>query len=539
MRAMLALLLVAGALAGCLGGSDESQTTTTGPIPTDTSWAANALYAGGDPEGQDFVVGHDHSDRALHQNLSTPNFEVLGHDPLSTGYHGAPSGGYYCGGVSRDGERQYAVVNSFTSNVAVVVVDVTDPAEVRMVGELVLTNTHIYDADVTEDGAYVVLATSPLDPLFPDPNDPAPSSARDAVRREAALADRGPQSRTVQAQWRGCAGAEGPLDEIPYGGGIMLVDLSDPTSPAVADFVSTPALGPHSVSTAEVDGTRFAVASVTNLAYTASTFDFFTVEDTPLGGKLVPYGAFSAHYDQQANTEGDVLLNGHVDATLHEHPGTGEAIAYLANWDAGLTTVRLDGPGQITELATWGARDPDAGSGMTGSIHSAMPLDVMWGDRHITVTGQEVGSRPAGRPTGQIVLLDTTDPADPQPVARWTLPVDVQWSGDLHFSTHYPAMVDQTLFVASYHAGVWAADASEAHWPNLPSLGVFVPAADSGSQAVTDTAYAPNVPDVLALRDGSLVAFDSTSGAYTLRFHDDGSVAPAAPWDEDMPVFGG
>ncbi len=90
----------------------------------------------------------------------------------------------------------------------------------------------------------------------------------------------------------------------------------------------------------------------------------------------------------------------------------------------------FDGAGQATKVAEFGARDP-ARPGIAGSIHSAQPVGVR-DNRSYLLTGQEVGSSldsgEERRPTGQIVLLDTTDPADLRPVARWTLPVDVEWS---------------------------------------------------------------------------------------------------------------
>ncbi len=491
-----------------------------------------ALFAGEDHAAQDGVINHDHTNPALHRGLSSPNVDVLGWTPLSTEYHGAPSGGYYCGEVSL-GERQIAVVNSFTSDVAIVIVDVTDPAAPVMLGELVLPNTHIYDSAISDDGRYAILATSPLDVLFPEPGR-ASLAGIGPVFEEPEVPDGGP-SHSITPVWRDACGNEyqGPEDLVPYASGVLLVDLSDPTVPSVADFVPQPAIGPHSVSATTIDGTSWVLASTTNLVYTASFFSFFTIEDTPLGGKLVPHSEFSANYENQvAGTGTDVhpLLNGHVDGTIQKHEPTGDTLAYLANWDGGLIVVRIDGPGQLTRLATWGERDPAAGQGMTGAIHTAYPVG-MWHGNHVVITGQELGARPDGRPTGQIVILNTTDPANPQPLARWTLPVNIEWSGGLIFSTHYVALVDDTLYTALYHGGVWAADASPEQWPELPSIGVFIPDSQPDAPAATG-GPTPEVLDVLALADGSVVAFDSTTGAYTFRIQP-GALPLAQPWTDD------
>lgn len=529
---LLAALLILTALAGCIGDDDAMTTppeVTPEPEPVrEPDWARAAIF-GHDHAVQEpgSPVAHDHSDRSLHQGLSTPNFRILGHAPLGTDHHGQSAGGYYCGEVGGT-DRRLAVVNSFTSEVALVVVDVTDPADPQKLGELVLPNTQIYDAAITDDGQFAVLATSPLAPITHE-------DSTTPVYRETPI-------------WRDACGQEtqGPEDVLPFVSGTLLVDLRDPTVPDIEDFVPSPAIGPHSVRTTQVDGVRYVVSSTTNLAYTASYFSIYTVDELVGQGKLVPYGVHSANYVPPAGDPTDVvgalaLLNGHVDGTVSKNPATGETLAYLANWDGGLITVRLDGPGQLTVLSTWGARDADQGPDATGVIHSAQPLPELWNDRAVLITGQEVGGNIGGmhpRPTGQIVILDVTDPEAPEPLARWTLPVDFVWSGSLHFSTHYPAMVDDVLFVATYHGGLWAADASPDNWPDLPSLGVFIPAQEpAGGAAATDTAYAPYVLDVLAQPEGHLVVFDSSSGAYTVAFENDGSVTPAAPW-ADNPFIG-
>lgn len=527
----LATLLILTALAGCIGSDDPEPVPDPEPEPEpaiEPNWARAAIY-GHDHALQEpgAPVAHDHSDRSLHQDLTTPNFRVLGHAPLGTDHHGQSAGGYYCGEVG-GADQRLAVVNSFTSEVAVVVLDVTDPEDPHKLGELVLPNTQIYDAAITDDGQFAVLATSPLAPITHE-------DSTTPTYRETPI-------------WRDACGHEtqGPEDVLPFVSGTLLVDIRDPTAPDIEDFVPSPAIGPHSVSTTEVDGTRYVVSSTTNLAYTASYFSIYTVEELLGQGKLLPYGVHTAHYVGPVGDPTDVvgaiaLLNGHVDGTISKNPATGETLAYLANWDGGLITVRLDGPGQLTVLSTWGQRNGDLPADATGVIHSAQPLPELWNDRAIVITGQEVGGNiggPSPRSTGQMVILDMSDPAAPEPLARWTIPVDFSWSGNLHFSTHYPAMVNDTLFVATYHGGLWAADASPEQWPDLPSLGVFIPAGEpAGGSAATDTAYAPYVLDVLAEPEGHLVVFDSTSGAYTVVFDPDAGVQPAAPWG-DNPFIG-
>src|SRR6185436_5288049 len=106
---------------------------------------------------------HDHNDAAMHKGLSTPNFEVIGWDPLVSDYHKRPSGAYSCGTVIDTDERTIGVYNSFGTDVALIVVDLKDPVHPTKLGELVLPLTHVYDVSVTDDGMFALLATDPLD----------------------------------------------------------------------------------------------------------------------------------------------------------------------------------------------------------------------------------------------------------------------------------------------------------------------------------------------------------------------------------------
>ncbi|HWH07665.1 MAG TPA: hypothetical protein VNX21_00600, partial [Candidatus Thermoplasmatota archaeon] len=126
-------LLLALALAGCVTPAAQDGLGSSA-APVDASWAVRAL-----PHGDD----HDHFDIAQHQGLSTPNFRVVGWDPLVVDAKGQTAGGYLCGetATTEDG-RQLAVVNSFVTDVVFVVMDVTEPAAPRKVGEFVLENGH-------------------------------------------------------------------------------------------------------------------------------------------------------------------------------------------------------------------------------------------------------------------------------------------------------------------------------------------------------------------------------------------------------------
>ena len=493
-------LLLALALAGCVAPAAQDAVDPAA-APVDASWAVKAL-----PHGDD----HDHFDVTQHAGLSTPNFQLLGWDPLVTDAKGTSAAGYLCGetATTPDG-RQLAVVNSFVTDVVFVVVDVTDRAAPMKVGEFVLENGHSYDVALTADGQHVIIGQ--------DRN-------RVPVGTPIAFAP-----KALTATWRSpCAPGGEVKVALPAQAalvpGTMMIGIQDPASPVIEDFVPTPLLGPHSVSTALVDDRQYVISSVVNLVHQASYFQFYEV----VGGKLE---VLSTWQSPPQPGRAPPLLNGHVDGTIAKHPGTEKTYAYLADWNDGLVILDFTNPRLPMPVGRWSQPvHPADFNDPNGSIHGVLPLPDLWDDgRHYVLAGQELGGKPAGRPTGNVFILDDTDPANPMLVGTWTLPVDVDWKAFLQFSTHYFAVVDKTLFVSTYHGGVWAADLNVS-LESPPSIGVFLPAnvspmpSDAQGAALSGS---PEVLDVLPLPDGSLLVYEGQSGAYVVRF--DRSMAMPAP----------
>lgn len=412
----LALLVVLALVAaGCVTPSPDGGDGPDAPAPG-LDWAAAAL-----PSDD----AHDHTDASQHANITTPNFQVVGWDPMVSDHFGATAGGHYCGSVGTTGEgRKLAVVHSFTTDVAFVLLDVTDPAAPVKLGEFILERAHIYDSTISLDGRYVVLGANPE-----VPSTPGLASMRAGVA-------------TLRPMWRdACTGVvtpAGPEQALPLAPGVILVDVADPANPVFADFAPTPALGPHSVHAGVVGDANVFLASITNLEHQASYFQFYGVQELPVVGPKLQL--LSTYQGPPGPTSTIPLINGHVDGFIAEHPGTGQTLAWLANWDAGVLVLDISDPRVPMEIGRWGGADDGPasfGDEDTGGIHGTFPLPVMWGDKHYTLAGQELGGHPDGRPTGWIFILDTTDPANPTEVGRWTLPVDVNWSSFLQFSTHY------------------------------------------------------------------------------------------------------
>lgn len=519
--------MLAAALAGCLAAPPPAPPGEPAgvalPVPRD--WALRAL-----PFGE----GHDHASVEDHEGLSTPNFEVVGYDPLfSESYGGTTPGGYLCGDAqpTLDG-RRLAVVES-RSDVGFAIADVTDPAQPRWLGELVMRGTRVYDLALVPDGRHVVLVTANLEPeqlrprAAPEPHALAPQGAGDGNLGGPALAWRSACDPGTELTLR----AQGGEDPILRPASILLVSIEDPREPVIVDHRPLAGFG-HSAFATVIDGRRLVLASTWAQTSLTSNFQFYEVLDTPLGARLSHLATWVPPPPAGQDPRTYPVLLGHDDGWIAKHPLTGQTLAWLADWDLGIWVLDLAEPLRPRLVGHWTDWAPGR-EGYTGGLHSVYPLPEAWGERHYTVVGPEWGGHPVDHPTGIVRVLDTTDPSKPREAAAWTLPHDVEWAGSLMFSTHYLSVVGRTAFVSMYHGGIWALDlgrVGEEGFVLLPSVGVFLPTRVSPKPPAEPVRWTPTVEEALAMPDGSIVTFDSNSGLYVLRF-DASRPAPAPePW---------
>jgi len=529
MRALLVLgVLLAASFAGCLDDvtsgskSDARRAGANAAAPLlgfDPLWFELPLSAGD---------GHNHADHAQHLNLSTPNFEVLGYEPLVTDYHGRTAGGYLCGDANEKNGRRLSVVHSFTTDIAFIVSDVTNPQKPQKIGEFVMANTHVYDLAITEDQRTVLLATSPgTNNLGNDPG-PIVANFHDACTGE---------TRPVK----------GPEQGLPFASGVVVVDISNPRNPAIADFRFFPVNGGHSVMTRDIGGRPVVLVSVPNgglptvgnpAGLTAHSYYVFAELVESAQGRKMSVLSVYQHRAQPTPAPG-VALSGNVhDGTLHKHPVTGQWLAYLAHGTSGLVIVNVDDPRNPRFLATWNEWSALGEAAQNSHFqHETLPIDTTWDGKHFTFMGEECGAHPAKTPTCLVTAFDTTDPSKPKLVGAWTLPVDVAWAASLQFSLHYMALVNQTLFVTVYHGGLWAVDVSKLGQGgslSLPSVGVFMPPNQSPKPA-TGVPYSPRVNDLQAFADGTMVVYDAYTGLYLVRFNDALPGIVPEPWSFGPP----
>ena len=500
------------AFAGCVTPASDVDPQSVAASDVPAGWWENAVPSTlTDPE-------HDHSDRSQHAGLTTPNFEVLGWDPLVTQTYGTTLTGMGCGGaVERADGMKLAIVHSISTDVSFVVADVTDPQAPQMLGEFYLPNAVVWDADISADGMHVLIGAYP--PIFGDPTPVLPVPAVPLAPPSWATDAAG------MIQFRNaCTGevkAIGPPNYLP-GPAIVMAGIQDPTDPVFESYVPQPVIGPHSVGSQMIDGTVYVTSSVTNLVHSGSYYSIFTIE----ADQLVPYTVI-----QTPGIVGPFDLNGHTDVFLQTHPVTGQMLAYLSNWD-GMYIYDVSTPAAV-EVARWYD---------VGSVHTTYPLPFLVDDKQYLLVGQEVGE-PVDLPTGWVYILDVTDPATPTEIGRWTMPVKVPWADfddedtGLTFSPHYVAVLNRTMLVSNYHGGLWAVDITDMTAP--AAIGLFVPENMSPANFGGAESYGPTIEDVIVDPvTGVLTTWDNAGGVYQLRFDATMPKVPAPRWPGSEPASG-
>jgi hypothetical protein len=315
-------------------------------------------------------------------------------------------------------------------------------------------------------------------------------------------------------------------DPVPRGPSTLLIDIRDPSQPTIVDAWPIAGYG-HSVIATDVANRTYVVSANVATAGT-DTYDVFDLLATPLGERLEHLSTITPDIMGPVGTD----LGGHSEAYLAVHPITRKPVLYIQDRQY-VRTYDFTDPTQPKLLGTWTDDRPDR-QGFSGNMHSLWPMADAWSGKHYLVAGPEYGGHPTGVPSGIVWVLDDTDPSHLKEVAAWTLPHDVEWSGEYMFSTHYFAVQGRTLFVSMYHAGIWAVDLrglpNATGFTLLPSVGVFEPALSSPKPPAHPVRWAPTVEEVRPLPDGTMITFDSNSGLYAFRYDEAHPMPAPTPW---------
>ena len=476
--AVLAALLCAPALAGCIGTSGDDAGANA-LLPVDI--AALLPYL-------DTSDAHDHALPGQHR--ASWNVGLEGWSPLS------PDGslGRY-NHVVLHGNLAFLSAYELPPGKApgLAVVDVSDPSAPAVLGTYTSEFLVPIDVALSEDGRFAAIAGHRLTP---------PVAAPAAVPSLCQTAPTPDRPRTV------CP---------PYApAGIELLDVRDPAAPVrVARYASAPS-GAHTVKLATIDGTLHAFLA----SYGAHTADRLasSVEilrhDASVPGGFAPVSRILP----ERPSGGPVFVH---DLWVQVHPVTQARLVWIAYWDGGVVIADVSDVSRPRIVSDWS--DFDAAT--YGNVHFVRPMDALVDGRHYAVAAPEFSS---AEHAGETYVLDTTDPAAPRLVATWRLPGDPLTPNDYLHSPHNLDLTrDGFMAIAHYHAGVWVLDLRPVFaggaQPLVLGYHFTVPPVDA---ALETDSFAPNVWAAAWTPEGRIVASDIGTGLYVLAID---ALAPGTP----------
>lgn len=268
--------------------------------------------------------------------------------------------------------------------------------------------------------------------------------------------------------------------------GMFLIDARDKTAPATADFVSVQN-GVHMMGVwSDAPGTDRVFGAT---GYSNGVFPYLATGDLPLKRfvALPPIGGLTAH---------DVWTDGEA----------GKVLLYVANSFAGWRILDVMDPLVAIPLASW--------NGDPALYMHTIRAEVRDGQRIVYVSPEYFYGTSTRVAT--FYAFDATDPDAITPLGTWQNPGGKP-AGNLLFSTHNFQLVNGTVYLANYHGGVWALDASAP--TSIASSGYYLPhdhtvTGPPGSWPTSQVA--PSSWDVV-LRDGRMYVGDITGGLYVLH----------------------
>lgn len=182
-------------------------------------------------------------------------------------------------------------------------------------------------------------------------------------------------------------------------------------------------------------------------------------------------------------------------------------VLYVSYWDYGVLLYDINDPAGPRLLSRFDDFIPSPHV----ATHFAMPQKEPIGNRTILVAEPELE---VAADAGQWTLVDYTDPAAPLKVGWWSLPGLVFIDSPFRFSPHNFNVVNDRIYAAHYHAGIWVVDIRDPEEP--ASAGFYLP-------HMPRPGFAGDIPDVFSARqhDGLVYASDSATGLYILHYEKD------------------
>lgn len=317
-----------------------------------------------------------------------------------------------------------------------------------------------YDARISQDGRYVFFGCQSGDTA------PAEGQAGD------------------------CRSTE-PSEESSETSGVVAYDITDPEDPTYVGIQT--GVATHNVWTHTIDG------------------DVYVFTD---GVEILRFTP-----DAETAFEQVATVPGTHDAFVHDHPVTGDALLYTGSGNT-FAVYNVTDPSDPRVLVEQG---PD----VTG-WHKQVASDELIDGRALLVVGGEVFTDEAGTLDGSeppmLTVLDVTDPAEPEVLSEWTLPVsdlppwvNYRWSPhNVDISPH------GQVSVAWNHGGIWVFDVSTQQRQEEPVTLAFhqphrTPPVRPPTVNPTGDVAVPRVWGGMFDHHGYLVVADMYTGLYVLE----------------------
>lgn len=387
--ASLAILLTA---AGCASTTDDSAT----PPPTTSSGPTFEPFTPPDPNF-DFttVIDPDHGGHSIPE--------------LHTNEHGARLVGYASiqeilplgvrGSITQvDIHGTLAAVSGMEGGLAFALVDIANPTAPQAVGWYP-SSADGWTARFSDDGKYVYYGCQRT--TSADPTTLIGGTCLD------------PEAQTT------------PLDDKP--GGIVAVDVTDPTNPTFVDFLPGPAA--HNIQVSEINGT-----------------------DT-----IFTNGVQIIQFNRTTNKLGVVAEIGGVhDATSFRHPITGEWL--MATGTGELTLYNVDNPANPIPIF-----EGTGSEGWTGWHEQTVVPGIVDGKVIMLGAGESFAGTGGETLPDVVSVIDITEPSTPRLLGTWqpdfrpVTPWPMYW-----YSAHEMAATPTgQVAMGWYHGGVWVFDVSD------------------------------------------------------------------------------